>query len=182
MLYRARQIADGGTRALFADLDPAVRWRDGVLSVKCGADHSATLDLDERGLLLLPSVFVWPKVTIVTAPPWQPTLIYPARGIGMLWNPERTTSPDALAKLIGANRAAVLMALDRPLDRPRSTPIWPASWASQAVASPSTWRPHAPPGSSAGGACSGSCSICARVTAMRSCGPPPPPDCALPPD
>jgi hypothetical protein len=114
VLYRARQIADGGTRALFADLDPAVSWSDGVLRVECESKFATTLDLDDRGLLLLPSVFVWPKVTIVTAPPWQPTLIYPARGIGMLWSPEQPAPPDALAKLIGASRASVLMALDRP--------------------------------------------------------------------
>jgi DNA-binding transcriptional ArsR family regulator len=117
VLHRARQIADGGTRALFADLDPAVGWGEGILHVECGGGSPAaeeTLDLDERGLLLLPSVFVWPKVCIVTAAPWQPTLIYPARGIGVLWTPEREPPPDALAKLVGSGRAALLAALDSP--------------------------------------------------------------------
>jgi DNA-binding transcriptional ArsR family regulator len=113
VLHRARQIADGGTQRLFADLDSAVSWKDGVLRIECG-DVEETLDLDERGLLLLPSVFVWPKVRIVTAPPWQPTLIYPARGIGMLWSPAAPAAPDALAKLVGHSRAALLMALDSP--------------------------------------------------------------------
>ena len=38
ILYRARQIADGGTRALFADLDETVSWDDGVLRIDkdCG--------------------------------------------------------------------------------------------------------------------------------------------------
>jgi DNA-binding transcriptional ArsR family regulator len=112
VLYRARQMADGGTRRLFADLDPSISWDDGVLRIdKC---DDMTLDLDERGLLLVPSAFTWPKVMIVTAPPWQPTLIYPARGVGMLWSPERPIAPDALANLIGRNRAALLMALDSP--------------------------------------------------------------------
>ena len=31
--HRARQMADGGLEALFADLDPRVSWSDGVLSV-----------------------------------------------------------------------------------------------------------------------------------------------------
>jgi DNA-binding transcriptional ArsR family regulator len=113
ILYRARQITDGGTERLFGDLDPGVNWADGVISMECG-DDDTTLHLDERGLLLLPSAFVWPKVTFVTAPPWQPTLIYPARGVGMLWEPERPATPDALARLIGYNRAAILTALDRP--------------------------------------------------------------------
>lgn len=116
VMYRARQIADGGTAKLFADLDPAVSWVNGVLHVECGGQPTpdSTLDLDERGLLLVPSVFVWPRVSIVTAPPWQPTLIYPARGIGMLWRPELEPPPDALAKLVGQSRAALLVALDSP--------------------------------------------------------------------
>jgi DNA-binding transcriptional ArsR family regulator len=114
VLYRARQIADGGTARLFCDLDPSVGWDDGVLHVECGDKCETILDLDERGLLMVPSAFVWPKVTIVTAPPWQPTLAYPARGIGMLWSPERHAPPDALEKLVGRTRASLLMALDSP--------------------------------------------------------------------
>jgi len=114
VLYRARQIADGGTQRLFADLDPAVDWHEGVLRIECGSTCDADLDLDGRGLLLVPSVFVWPKVTIVTAEPWQPALAYPARGIGMLWSPERTAPPDALERLLGRTRATLLVALDSP--------------------------------------------------------------------
>jgi DNA-binding transcriptional ArsR family regulator len=119
ILYRARQIADGGTRALFADLDETVTWEDGVLRIDKDCDGhqkfcGGRLDLDDRGLLLIPSVFAWPKVLMVTAPPWQPALIYPARGIGMLWESQRDTVPDALARLLGRNRAAVLTALDCP--------------------------------------------------------------------
>jgi DNA-binding transcriptional ArsR family regulator len=113
VLYRARRIADGGTERLFADLDPGVGWAEGMLSLECG-DSDTMLDLDDRGLLLLPSAFVWPKVSFVTAPPWQPTLIYPARGIGMLWSPERLPPPDALARLLGRTRAQLLTALDTP--------------------------------------------------------------------
>ena len=119
VLYRARQIADGGTLALFADLDETVRWDDGVLRIDKDCEgtqkfRGGKFKLDDRGLLLIPSVFAWPKVMLVTAPPWQPTLIYPARGIGMLWNSQRAPAPDALGRLLGRNRAALLMALDCP--------------------------------------------------------------------
>jgi DNA-binding transcriptional ArsR family regulator len=114
VLYRARQIADGGTARLFCDLDPAVGWKDGVLQIQCGDMCESGLDLDERGLLLVPSVFVWPKVTIVNAEPWQPALAYPARGIGMLWSPQQTGPPDALERLLGRTRAGLLLALDSP--------------------------------------------------------------------
>jgi DNA-binding transcriptional ArsR family regulator len=113
VLYRARQIADGGTARLFCDLDPGVRWEDGVLAIECG-ECDSDLDLDERGLLLVPSAFVWPKVTILTLEPWQPTLAYPARGIGMLWGPEEAPAPDALERLVGRTRATLLSALDSP--------------------------------------------------------------------
>lgn len=55
---------------------------------------------------------MWPDVVSGFDPPWQPTVIYPARGIGGLWT-EPETGP-ALARLLGANRAAVLAALDAP--------------------------------------------------------------------
>ncbi len=114
VLYRSRQIADGGTARLFCDLDPAVAWEDGVLRIECG-ECDSDLNLDERGLLLVPSIFVWPKVTILTLEPWQPTLAYPARGIGMLWSPEEAnTPPDALERLVGRTRAMLLTALDSP--------------------------------------------------------------------
>jgi biotin operon repressor len=113
ILHRSQALVDGGTRALFEELDPSVRWDGAVLRIEKECTFP-TVELDERGLLLLPSVFSWPRVVIVTAPPWQPTMIYPARGVGMLWEPERPVPPDALAKLLGSSRAAILAALDRP--------------------------------------------------------------------
>jgi hypothetical protein len=112
VLYRARRMADGGAQQLFADIDPTVSWEDGVLRIDKRVQ--ATVELDERGLLFVPSVFVWPAVVLITAAPWQPTLIYPARGVGTLWEPARVRPPAALAALLGRSRAAVLLALDQP--------------------------------------------------------------------
>lgn len=112
VLYRARQIADGGAQRLFADIDPTVRWADDVLSIDKRADE--TIELDERGLLFVPSVFVWPAVLIISEPPWQPTIIYPARGVGTLWETARPVAPEALAALLGRVRAAILFALGTP--------------------------------------------------------------------
>jgi DNA-binding transcriptional ArsR family regulator len=113
ILHRSQALVDGGTRALFEELDPSVKWDGNVLRIEKECTYP-TVELDERGLLLLPSVFSWPRVLIVSAPPWQPTMIYPARGVGMLWEPEAPVPPDALAKLLGTSRAAILLALDRP--------------------------------------------------------------------
>ncbi|WP_407287935.1 DUF5937 family protein [Streptomyces sp. BP-8] len=110
--YRSHQLAGGGLQRLFADLHPLVSWSGDTLTVRTRIDFVQMQDLQGRGVLLLPSVFVWPDVVSGFDPPWQPTVIYPARGIGGLWS-EPETGP-ALARLLGANRAAVLAALDVP--------------------------------------------------------------------
>ncbi len=113
VLHRAREMADGGAERLFADVDPTVSWADGVLSIDKGSVEQ-DVDLQDRGLLFVPSAFAWPDVLLVTDPRWQPTLVYPARGVGTLWEADRPAAPDALGALLGKVRAAVLMALDRP--------------------------------------------------------------------
>jgi hypothetical protein len=112
VLHRSREMADGGAERLFADVDPTVSWADGVLSIDKPAQQS--VDLEDRGLLFVPSVFTWPDVVLVTDPKWQPTIVYPARGVGTLWETDRPAAPDALGALLGKVRAGVLMALDRP--------------------------------------------------------------------
>ncbi|MFH9421768.1 DUF5937 family protein [Streptomyces sp. NPDC017529] len=110
--YRSRQLASGGLAGLFADLDPRITWSGDTLTVRTRARFLQIQDLDGRGVLLMPSVFVWPDVISAFEPHWQPTVVYPARGIGGLWN-EPETGP-ALARLLGVNRAAVLTALHEP--------------------------------------------------------------------
>jgi DNA-binding transcriptional ArsR family regulator len=48
------------------------------------------------------------------APPWQPTVFYPARGISMLWESDGEPSPAALAGVVGATRARLLALLGAP--------------------------------------------------------------------
>ncbi|MDX3225414.1 ArsR/SmtB family transcription factor [Streptomyces sp. ME19-01-6] len=112
--YRARQLADGGLERLFADLRPAVDWADGRLTVRTRGGGPEAQQLDGRGLMLMPNVFVWPDVVSGFAPPWQPTVIYPARGVGGLWQEPAEGAADALVRLLGANRAAILSALEEP--------------------------------------------------------------------
>ncbi len=111
VLYRAHQTAGGGIRALFCDIDHSVRYDDALLTVDTSS--SASLELRGRGLLLVPSVFVWPGVAVLDPGPWQPTLIYPARGSGLVWEP-LAPPPEALAALIGSRRASILAMLDAP--------------------------------------------------------------------
>jgi DNA-binding transcriptional ArsR family regulator len=61
-----------------------------------------------------PAAFHWEGIAPIVDPPWQPTLIYPARGLELLWTPPVTT-PEALARVVGRSRARLLAALDAPL-------------------------------------------------------------------
>jgi DNA-binding transcriptional ArsR family regulator len=112
VLYRARQLADGGVNQLLADLHPEAWFEDGALKIEKPWDAEVTLH--GRGLLLVPSAFGWPRLAAITEGPWQPTLIYPARGVGTLWEPGAPGSIDALVALVGRRRAAVLSSLDVP--------------------------------------------------------------------
>lgn len=108
---RSRTLARHGLRRLFDELHPRIRWTDdGVVCDRPGDDD---VDLDERGLVLMPSAFVWPAVASIVDPPWQPTIAYPARGIAELWR-SPDPPPHALARLLGPTRAMLLASLDEP--------------------------------------------------------------------
>ncbi|HVF78587.1 MAG TPA: DUF5937 family protein [Solirubrobacteraceae bacterium] len=109
--HRARRLAQGGPARLFADLHPGVAWAGGHLDVV--SDRDATIELNGRGLVLLPSAFQWARPATIDLAPWQPTLIYPARGIATLWD-EGTNARGGLVRLLGVTRAAVLAALAAP--------------------------------------------------------------------
>jgi DNA-binding transcriptional ArsR family regulator len=112
VLHRARSLADGGAQRLFADIHPELRFADDTLSIDMPFDGH--VDLDGRGLLFVPSAFTWPRPGASLEGPWQPFVVYPARGIGSLWDPGRAAPPAALAALLGARRASVLAALHAP--------------------------------------------------------------------
>jgi DNA-binding transcriptional ArsR family regulator len=110
--HRARRLAAGGPTMLFADLHPDVTWKQPELAVQVPR-HEATVELGGRGLLLVPSAFSATRPFVSDRPPWLPALIYPARGIATLWQ-QADAAPDALARLIGQTRAAILTDLAAP--------------------------------------------------------------------
>jgi biotin operon repressor len=109
---RARRLAEDGSAAILNDLHPAVTWADGRLEVD--QPHCVAPDVpNAAGLVLVPSVFVWPSVMTVSSGD-VPQLAYPARGVATLW--ERSSrSPDALGAVIGRGRARLLAELGAPL-------------------------------------------------------------------
>lgn len=108
--YRARALTERGPAALFADINPGIAWHDGTLDVAIHFDQDVALD--GRGLVLTPSAFSWRRLLVVE-PPHHPSVIYPARGIALLWQCG-VCAPDGLAKALGASRASLLMTLDAP--------------------------------------------------------------------
>ncbi|MFJ9678937.1 DUF5937 family protein [Streptomyces sp. NPDC101194] len=111
--YHSRRLAELGFERLLGELSPQLHWSGSTLTVTgTRGDHSRVLG--GEGLVLMPSVFVWPEVVGGYEPPWQPAVIYPARGIGGLWTESSDRTPDALARLLGRARADILCALDEP--------------------------------------------------------------------
>jgi DNA-binding transcriptional ArsR family regulator len=108
---RSRTLAERGLRGALDGLDPRIRWTRRGLSVANRDDE--VVNLGDRGLVLMPSAYMWPSVATVIEEPWQPTIIYPARGVAELWQAP-TVASDALARLLGRTRALVLASLDHP--------------------------------------------------------------------
>jgi DNA-binding transcriptional ArsR family regulator len=111
VLHRADRLTRGGWAAALDGLHRGLQWRDGAVVITGRPDERARLD--GRGLVFVPSVFLHPWLATYLDPPWQPTVIYPARGSAALWE-SRATTPAALAGLLGSSRAALLLQLDAP--------------------------------------------------------------------
>ena len=109
---RARQQALHGTGSLLGDLHPAITWRSGMLRVR--GRRPGHIDLEGRGLTVIPNVFVWPLACSMVAEPWAPAIVYPPRGVGSVWAPEDGDAQAALDALLGRTRASVLRGLGAP--------------------------------------------------------------------
>jgi DNA-binding transcriptional ArsR family regulator len=113
--HRATELTKGGVGAMLADLAPEVSLRGEVLRIEKRLGDQEE-DLSGMGLLLVPSVFVWPNVVFAMSPPGPPTLTYPARGVGNLWgrHGEEVAGENALGALLGRSRAEIVVALALP--------------------------------------------------------------------
>ncbi|HEX3389569.1 MAG TPA: DUF5937 family protein [Streptosporangiaceae bacterium] len=109
--FRTQTLADYGLERVLSDLHPRVRWTGRALLIE---GLQGRCHLGGAGLLLMPSVFGWPSLAATSEPPAQPSLAYPARGIAEMWQPARTAQSDALARLLGRTRAALLESLAEP--------------------------------------------------------------------
>lgn len=113
VLHRSRALARGGLAGLFDGLAPLVTLDEPELRVRC-CGYQETRALDGRGILLKPSVFVWPYTGVTLDDTRAPEVIYPARGVASLF-PTALHDDAALTGLIGTTRAQVLAMLDEPM-------------------------------------------------------------------
>lgn len=112
LAYRASQIARGGISSMMFDLHPALSMGEDAFEIR--ARTHLEHDLAGAGVLLIPSVFVWPYINIEIGHSEQTSLTYAARGVGRLWEPAAARASDdhALAGLLGRTRATILERLE----------------------------------------------------------------------
>lgn len=139
VVYRAGQLTSRGWAAALNGLHPRISWQQDHIELDPADDWH--VDLGGRGLLFIPSVFIWPGFAITFDSPWPPALCYPARGVAALWESSGSGRSRArqsgiglsegggsagslpLARLLGASRAAVLLALEEPASTTQLTAI-----------------------------------------------------------
>jgi len=87
--YHAGLLAGGGARSLFGDLHPDLRWSAGklLLADSDSGSGEGRVMLGPDGVVLMPSVFIWPEWSVKRATSTQTTLMYPARGAATVWEP-----------------------------------------------------------------------------------------------
>ncbi|SDM45485.1 ArsR/SmtB family transcription factor [Microbacterium azadirachtae] len=105
---RSRTIATEGLAAMASGIHPQVSWGDGSVRVRLRR-HSEDVDCRGGGLVLVPSVMSSWGCMVITEPPAQPTLFYPARGVTAGWAADAEDLVRALEALIGPVRAGILL-------------------------------------------------------------------------
>ncbi|WP_102191613.1 ArsR/SmtB family transcription factor [Microbacterium aurantiacum] len=105
---RARTIAASGLSGMANDLHPKVSWGDGAVRVSL-RKHSEQVDCHGSGLVLVPSVMSSWGCMVLTEPPAQPTLFYPARGVTAGWARDQVEIQASLGALLGPARAGILL-------------------------------------------------------------------------
>lgn len=109
--YRSHRLVTGGIAALIEDLDPRVTWEGSSLRVQAPVHDRRALH--GEGVVLMPSAFNVGRPLVILDPPYQPTLIYGARGVATAFTAP-VAPADALVQLLGRSRALLLAALDEP--------------------------------------------------------------------
>jgi len=114
LAHRSAALTAGGLDRLFAELHPQIEYADDRLRLHMSA-HNVSFAAAGAGVLLIPCVFIWPKIAVFDTDDYQPAIAYPARGIGTVWGTEPPPAKvTPLASLVGRSRAALLVLLELP--------------------------------------------------------------------
>jgi DNA-binding transcriptional ArsR family regulator len=109
--FRAERLSEVGWSGALGGMHRQIAWTGDAIAIDRPTE--ATQALGGRGLLLVPSVFLGQGLAVVGEAPWQPTIVYPCRGAGLVFE-EVDAPPDPLAPLLGRTRAGLLLALATP--------------------------------------------------------------------
>jgi DNA-binding transcriptional ArsR family regulator len=112
--HHSRLLADGGLQKLLPAISDRITWTGSGVRVATGQGPTVRRDTRGQGLLLQPSAFVWPNLIVVWDERYQPTIVYPARGVAELWQPTVTPVDAALTALFGRTRATLLASVTEP--------------------------------------------------------------------
>ncbi|ONI74227.1 transcriptional regulator [Kribbella sp. ALI-6-A] len=115
LVFRLDELATGGFERLFRNLHPSVRLNGNRIEIERPFVCCDGVPKGGQGVLLVPCVFTWPRTLMVTAAPHVPTITYPPRGLGRLWESQQDTEGSPLADLVGRTRAAIVSHLDLPM-------------------------------------------------------------------
>ncbi|WP_344238317.1 helix-turn-helix domain-containing protein [Kribbella hippodromi] len=114
LAFRLDELASGGIERLFRNLHPSISYSSDRIEINrpfcCDGEP-----MTGQGVLLVPCVFTWPAGLAVTGAPHVPTITYPPRGLGRLWEDTQDTTDSPLADLVGRTRAAIVSHLDLPM-------------------------------------------------------------------
>ncbi len=108
--HHTQAVAGEGLAAALSGMHPDLSLEGEGLQVRRHAWTDPVSAVD-RGVWLVPSVFLWPDVLVS---PSVPAIGYGARGAGRLWADDGVAPPPSLAGLVGRSRAAILGELDIP--------------------------------------------------------------------
>jgi DNA-binding transcriptional ArsR family regulator len=118
IVHRARALAESGAARMFADLHPRLTWHGDHLVLldkpPASGGRVRTATLGPGGLVLSPSVFIWPELYIKSRTITRTTVRYPVRGIALLWDDGPRPPSDALTRLLGRRRAELIELLQAP--------------------------------------------------------------------
>jgi hypothetical protein len=110
---RARRVATDGIAAMAGGLHEAVTWHGDAMRVRMRL-HSEVVDCRGSGLVLVPSVMSSHRCAVLTEPPAQPTLFYPAQGVSATWARDAAEASRSLGALLSPMRAEILLTAHDP--------------------------------------------------------------------